>query len=74
MVELVKVEKITTNGANPRHIKDGKYKKLKKSLQEFPEMLEKRPIIIDEDLSDDQISFFQERGRNESVHELLWNL
>lgn len=34
--------------ANPRLIKDDKFKKLVKSLKELPIMLEKRPVIIDE--------------------------
>jgi len=34
--------------ANPRIIKDDKFKKLVKSIQDFPQMLELRPIVIDE--------------------------
>jgi len=32
---------------NPRIIKDDKFKKLVKSIQEFPQMLELRPIVVD---------------------------
>ena len=39
---------IKPNPNNPRIIKDDKFKKLVKSIQEFPEMLELRPIVIDE--------------------------
>lgn len=38
---------IRVNPSNPRFIKDDKFKKLVKSIQEFPKMLELRPIIVD---------------------------
>ena len=41
----MKISEIKTNPANPRIIKDDKFKKLVKSLQEFPEMMEKRPMV-----------------------------
>ena len=47
--EKVKIEKIKTNPNNPRLIKDDKFKKLVKSVKEFPEMLEIRPIVVDKD-------------------------
>ena len=50
MKQQVKLYKIRGNKKNPRIIKDHKFKKLVKSIQEFPEMLEKRPIIVDEDM------------------------
>lgn len=39
------INKIKTNPNNPRIIKDDKFNKLVKSLQDFPEMLEKRPLV-----------------------------
>lgn len=39
------IKKIKPNPNNPRLIKDYKFVKLVKSLQEFPEMLEKRPLV-----------------------------
>ena len=42
------INDIILNEENPRYIKTEQYEKLKKSLQEFPEMLSLRPIIIDE--------------------------
>ena len=36
---------IKTNPKNPRVIKDENFAKLVKSLQDFPEMLEKRPLV-----------------------------
>jgi hypothetical protein len=44
----VKISEVKTNPKNPRLIKDDKFKKLVKSIQEFPEMLELRPIVVDE--------------------------
>jgi len=38
---------IIPNPTNPRIIKDDKFKKLVKSIEEFPEMLELRPIVVD---------------------------
>jgi hypothetical protein len=47
-VEKVKINEIKTNPKNPRLIKDDKFKKLVKSIQDFPQMLELRPIVVDE--------------------------
>ena len=50
MREQIKIYKIKTNPKNPRIIKNDKYKKLVKSIQEFPEMLKLRPIVVDENM------------------------
>lgn len=50
MKQLVKISKVKTNTDNPRIIKDYKFDKLVKSIKEFPDMLEKRPIVVDEDM------------------------
>ena len=42
------INEIKQNPNNPRNIKDDKFKKLVKSIQDFPQMLELRPIVIDE--------------------------
>lgn len=42
------IQEIKSNPNNPRLIKDHKFKQLVKSIQEFPQMLELRPIVIDE--------------------------
>jgi ParB-like chromosome segregation protein Spo0J len=42
---MVKITQIKPNPKNPRIIKDERFEKLKKSLQDFPEMLEKRPLV-----------------------------
>lgn len=48
-IEKINSDEIKNNPNNPRFIKDDKYKKLVKSIREFPEMLEIRPIVIDEE-------------------------
>ncbi|HNQ42537.1 MAG TPA: ParB N-terminal domain-containing protein, partial [Saprospiraceae bacterium] len=48
-IELVDIEKIKLNPNNPRIIKDHKFKQLVKSIQDFPKMLEVRPIVVNGD-------------------------
>ena len=47
--ELVRIDLIKSNKENPRLIKDHKFNKLVKSIKEFPEMLEIRPIVVNKD-------------------------
>jgi site-specific DNA-methyltransferase (adenine-specific) len=49
-MEKVKISAIKANSKNPRVIKDDKFKKLVKSIQDFPEMLEKRPLVCFTDI------------------------
>ncbi len=44
----MKLKDIKPNPNNPRVLRDDKFQKLKKSIQEFPKMLSLRPIVIDE--------------------------
>ena len=46
----VDIKKVIPNPSNPRIIKDDKFKKLVKSIQEFPQMLELRPIVVDSNM------------------------
>jgi hypothetical protein len=46
----VSINKVKNNPNNPRIIKDDKFNKLVKSIQEFPEMLELRPIVVNDDM------------------------
>ena len=48
--ELIIISKVKANPNNPRIIKDEKFKKLVKSIQEFPQMLEIRPIVVNEEM------------------------
>jgi len=50
MKQQVKISQVKGNPDNPRLIKNDKFKKLVKSIQEFPEMLKLRPIVVDEDM------------------------
>ena len=45
----MKLTEIKSNTNNPRVIKDHKFEKLKKSISEFPKMMELRPMVINED-------------------------
>ena len=47
-IEKIKIDKLKPNPNNPRTINQINFKKLKKSIQEFPKMLELRPIVVDE--------------------------
>lgn len=47
---IVEISRIRNNTNNPRFINDDKFKKLVKSIKDFPEMLELRPIVVDEDM------------------------
>jgi len=45
-MKTVKITEVKPNPKNPRIIKDDKFRKLVKSIQEFPDMLNKRPLIV----------------------------
>ena len=45
---MIKLSSIKPNPNNPRIIRNEKFEKLKRSIEEFPEMMELRPIVIDE--------------------------
>jgi hypothetical protein len=47
--EIVQINKLKLNDKNPRKINDGKLKQLEKSLRDFPQMLDIRPIVVDGD-------------------------
>jgi len=50
IIKKVNIKEVKENPNNPRYVVDSKFKKLVKSIKEFPEMLEKRPIIVDENM------------------------
>ena len=49
-IEKVKIGQVKPNEANPRVIRDDKFRKLVESIKGFPEMLKIRPIVVDEDM------------------------
>lgn len=46
----VKITEVKMNPNNPRIIKDEKFHKLVKSIEEFPKMLEIRPIVVNQEM------------------------
>ena len=50
MWKKIKISEVKLNPNNPRIIKDDKFTKLVKSIQELPEMLEIRPIVVNSDM------------------------
>jgi site-specific DNA-methyltransferase (adenine-specific) len=49
-MEVIKISEIKPNPNNPRTIKDEKFAKLVKSIKDFPEMLNLRPIVVNDDM------------------------
>ena len=49
-MEIVKISEVKLNPNNPRLIKDDKFKKLVQSIKDFPEMLDIRPIVVNQDM------------------------
>jgi hypothetical protein len=50
MIKKVKISELKPNPNNPRLIKDDKFRKLVKSIQDFPDMLNVRPIVVNQDM------------------------
>jgi DNA modification methylase len=48
--QTVKINEVKSNPNNPRIIKDDKFKKLVASIKELPQMLQLRPIVVNEDM------------------------
>jgi len=49
-IQTTPTTEIRLNPNNPRVIKDEKFKKLVKSIKEFPQMLEIRPIVVNDEM------------------------
>jgi DNA modification methylase len=45
---MIKVSTLKKNPNNPRILRDDKFEKLKRSIEEFPQMMALRPTVIDE--------------------------
>ena len=50
IIEKVKIDLVKSNPNNPRIIKDDKFKKLVASIKEFPQMLNIRPIVVNDEM------------------------
>jgi ParB-like chromosome segregation protein Spo0J len=48
--QTVPINEVKSNPNNPRIIKDDKFKKLVASIKELPQMLELRPIVVNDDM------------------------
>ena len=72
-MELRPIKDIKPNPDNPRVIRDEKFTKLKNSIQDFPEMLKLRPIVVDEN---DVILGGNQRYRalQELKHKEVWTI
>ena len=49
-ITKAKIKDIKPNPSNPRVIRDDKFQKLVKSIQDFPQMLAIRPIVVNDDM------------------------
>ena len=47
---LTKISAIKRNPNNPRILKDDKFAKLTQSIKDFPQMLDIRPIVVNDDM------------------------
>lgn len=48
-IELVNSELLKFNPLNPRNIDENRFSKLVQSIKEFPEMVNSRPVIVNND-------------------------
>jgi hypothetical protein len=49
-VKYVKIKDIKGNDKNPRFIRDENFRKLVRSIEQFPEMMDIRPIVVNGDM------------------------
>ena len=74
MIEKVNIKDIKANPNNPRVIRDDKFRKLVRSINEFPEMLELRPIVVNDDMvvlgGNMRLKACKEAGLSERVERL----
>ena len=78
MIKKVKITEVITNPNNPRLIKDDKFRKLVKSIQDFPDMLNVRPIVVNKDMvvlgGNMRLKAIKEAGHTEVAVEIVdWN-
>jgi DNA modification methylase len=68
----MKLSELKTNPTNPRTIKDDKFKKLVQSLKDFPEMMEKRPLVCVTDIDDGKLYPLGGNMRLKALQELKY--
>jgi hypothetical protein len=50
MIRKVNIKEIKPNDSNPRYITESDFKRLIKSIKDFPEMLEVKPLIVNKNM------------------------
>lgn len=78
MIQNVPINTVKANPKNPRIIKDDKFAKLVKSVKEFPDMLNVRPIVVNKDMvvlgGNMRLKAIKEAGYKEVAVEIVdWN-
>ena len=68
----MELSELKTNPTNPRTIKDDKFKKLVQSLKDFPEMMEKRPLVCVTDTDDGKLYPLGGNMRLKALQELKY--
>lgn len=68
----MRLSELKTNPTNPRTIKDDKFKKLVQSLKDFPEMMEKRPLVCVTDTRDGKLYPLGGNMRLKALQELKY--
>lgn len=68
----MRLSELKTNPTNPRTIKDDKFKKLVQSLKDFPEMMEKRPLVCVTDTDDGKLYPLGGNMRLKALQELKY--
>ncbi len=68
----MRLSELKTNPTNPRTIKDDKFKKLVQSLKDFPEMMEKRPLVCVTDTNDGKLYPLGGNMRLKALQELKY--
>jgi len=75
MIKKVKITEVIANPNNPRLIKDDKFKKLVKSIQDFPDMLNVRPIVVNQNMvvlgGNMRLKAIKEAGHTEVAVEIV---
>lgn len=66
----MEISKLKLNPKNPRTIKDEKFRKLCKSIQDFPEMMDKRPMVCVTDPVDGKLFPLGGNMRLKAIKEL----
>jgi ParB-like chromosome segregation protein Spo0J len=70
-MKVVSIKKIKANPKNPRVIRDDKFLKLMKSVEDFPDMINKRPLVVFTDVDENYV-VLGGNMRLKVLQELAW--